>query len=615
MEPRIQNTALLHCVGTTALVALLLVISPKHGAAYVTEADYSKCQKACEARFRPILPNETNCEKTLKQIRHDLIVVRNYLRTKKICRGRHRKKCQTFKKKAIRSLGILTTVLGNARNCKSMDVTTVSSNVWPLDILHACQGDNDYTDLHDLMAPRVRVLRRITAQGTNYELTRERISRHPEYKPVWPQCKGRLRPARYYIWPLFEFLLALESVGEAQTCLAACRPPTPQERTLEKLPDQVDELSAGVSALARDLNRLTKERSDRLRADFGTVFPCSQLTDMCLEVEAVARELDGLQKEVYGLTKLNPPSQSGVTRAVHRAARFKRRVEGIGLTAMEEACISQEKLARKLVNERRQIQRTVTQKGGISPGGARRFDDLGKAGDDCDWTTECCVPLVCENGHCEGETSLREVLPLLTEVERVAQSAREIVIFTEAGFDRKVEEDLKNLATERRKLLSRLAGFGWTSAVQAWRVSYADHLSQQIEVVKAQAVSVLAEAEADHEAWTVPGSACVDAISALKDITEDMGRVRGRVGDGDPILDPTWVRRQTDDVRALSARIDELKQLITHDCRATSRSRESAHTPVWPVVGLSLLMAVLGLGVWVVLRARRRRTVLNDEEK
>ncbi len=611
MEPRCSNSAFR--VLTSALVTVMLVCSAGSVEAYVTDADYQECQKACDLRFRPILPTETNCDKALQEIRSDLIVIRNYLRTKKVCRGRHRKKCDAFKKKVILSLGILTPLLGNARGCKSLDVTTARNYLWALDFSHACRGDNDYTDLHDLMAQRGKLLRLVSAKGTNYQLTRERISKHPEYKSAWPQCQGRFRPARFYVWPLFEFLQAVESVGEVQTCLAACRPPTPQERSLEKLLGQVDQLAAVVSTLARELGQMTEERADRLQADFGTIFSCSRLTDSRLAVETAVKDLDALLKDVYALTTQDPPSQSRVTEAVQRAALLKDRLQDIRPNAARDVCIAQEKLARKLVDEKRRVQRTVTQKGSISPSVARRFDDLGKAGDDCDWTTGCCVPLVCEDGHCEGEPSLPEVLPLLAEVERVGRSVGEIAVFTPTGFDRQVEADLRDLSKELNKLQSRLAALGWSSAVQAWGAAYAEDLFQQIKVVEAQAESVLAEAVASRPARTVPGGACAEAISALKGITEDIRRVRDRVGDGDPILDPTWVRLRTDEVRALNTRVDELNQLLTQDCRAAARSTGSAQTPIWLVVGVSLLLALLGLGLWLVLRSRRRRSSPNDE--
>lgn len=590
--------------GTVMLLSFLLLGSPMEGAAYVTASTYSRCHKSCKSQFRPVLPGESNCEQALRQIRHDLIIIRTYLRTKRICRGRHRKKCIAFKGKAIRSLGFLVTAIGGTDSCASLDMPAIRSHLWGLSMLHSCRGDRKYTDLHDLMGRRVRLLGRITARGTTYKLSRERITHHPEYKPSWPQCEGRQKPARYYVWPLFEFLLALESVGEMQTCLADCRPPTAQERRLEELLGQLDDLSVGVGAAAEDLRLLMQARSDRLHSDLGREFECPRLAAVRLEVETLVGELDGLLKAVDSLTILDPPPQSSVSEAVYRTAMLERRVDGIGLSEVQAECIAQEELAKELVRGKRQVLRAVEEMRNLTSGIARRYDDLGKAGEECSWTTDCCVPLICEGGQCTGEISMSDVLPLLAETERIGSEVGKVAIFTESGFDRETGEVLDRYAHDLNKVESRLSGLGWMSAVRRWGKAYAVDLTRQMASVQARNGAILGEVEAIHAASPTPGSSCGELISSLRELSEELGRVKEKVGSNDPVLDPTWVRLRTDDVRIVGRRVAELEQLAANQCRPVVHSGNSVSRFLWLAAGLILLATVLGL---VVVRQVRRR--------
>ena len=585
------------------LLSVLLLI-PSTAAAFVTDAQYGKCVRVCERKFQAVHPDDQDCDDALRIIRGDLSKLRAYLRSRKVCSGRHQRECRALKGQVTSSVARLNSLIGTNPDCLELDYDAIHKELWWLDIASSCRGDKAYTDIHDLMAKRLRDLRLITALGTHYELVRQRIRRHPEYKSFWPVCGRGTQPNRDYIWPFLEFLVALESIGDVQSCMATCRPPTQQERTLEDLLGRLPQLEESVKEVSEVIAQVRRARGDRIRQRLVRDFPCPRLDAVAGMVVDMAVSITTLREKSAVLESQEPPGVDAVNDMVRLAVEARRGLDALDLSEVVRICQREEERATSLEAERQRMIRSVMRGGSFSVEAARRFDDLAASGEECQWTTECQIPLRCEDGQCAGAVTLADALPLLQEGEQIGRKARELAIVTAQGLDSESVERLERLSADQRGLRGRLDGVGWPGALETWRRAFVEDLGRQLEATRmdaAEAVSRYGTGRCDH---SIEPAACATVVEGLRNAIEDVGDLRNVVGDGDPIRDPTWVRLRVDDLHDLRRRVVQLSgDLETASIPAPVSSRSSLPVPL--LGGLALLAAV-GAGGLIVLRRRRR---------
>jgi hypothetical protein len=588
------------------ILFVALFLFPLQATAYVTDARYAACVQECEGRFRKVHPDDPGCDEGLRRLRGDLSKLRLYLRSRKICSGRHRRECRALKGQVTGSVARLAALIGPNPVCLDIDHDAIRKELWWLDIAHSCQGDKDYTDIHDLMAKRPVDLRRVTEMGTHYELVRTSIRRHPEYKAFWPSCEGPSKPNRDYIWPLLEFQVALESVGDVQACMATCRAPTQQERALGDLLERLPQLEGAVREVSEALAPVREARDERIRQRLGVVLPCSPLDTFARRVADLAVSVGTLREKSAALEAQEPPGAGAVDDLVRLARETRRGLDALDLSEVTRRCRREEERAISLEVERQRMIRSVMRGGSFSVEAARRFDDLAAPGAECRWTTECRMPLRCADGRCAGAVTLADALPLLQEAEQIGRQARELAVVNTRGLDPAAVDRLEALSVEQRGLQARLEDYGWTAALRTWRDGFIEDLDRQLDVTRAAASEAVEGLEPGLCEGSVEPDACAAAIDGLRDAIKDVGDLRSAAGDGDPIRDPTWVRLRVDELHHLGRRVAQLRaDLGTAGAPAPKTASRGGALPVVLFSCLALLAAGGGGGLFLIRRRRR----------
>ncbi len=564
---------------------------------------YDVCVDRCEAAFPNVVDSEKSCAATITDIHFDLGKVRDFLQEKHRCRGRFRKTCKAWKENAIASLERLSTLTLESSDCRELDAAAIRTEVALFDGIHSCRGDKIVTDIHDLLGHKASYLNQLNALGTRYKFGSERFGMGPDDGGRSPVCDYGQKPRRYYVWPLLQFYLALDSVGAWQSCMSKCRKPTPAQLHLWKVEERFYALKATLKELGTEVHRRRNDRRQRRRAEALPDHGCRPFSEAADAVAGLEGTAESAEQRLVALLGSEKPPTRPVTELASDVDAVAKGLEAIDLDAASEACRREDRKADRLEVRRREILESLALGEPFSLKAVDTFQRAGDRGAPCRWTGECSVPLICTEGACRGAITVQDLGGLLARADALRGRATAIEITDDKGLHPDGSRRVKEVEQEFARLEAEVGSLGWTDALAAWRKRFDEELDGRIRTLGLRIESALDGAVGRCEAAAADArTGCERRIEKIEDLQPLLEGVTQALEGADPVSGARWVRLKTRDLDAIEERLDDILE------KRAVPVEESAHAGVDPAVaavagGLALLLAVAA----VLLHRRRKR--------
>ncbi|MFH1530655.1 MAG: hypothetical protein ABIK09_07990 [Pseudomonadota bacterium] len=555
--PREQLTALL------VLGTLLLGAGPVRAQ---QEVDFETCMANCDQHFKKVQDADGDCAKVMGNIRNDLGLVREQLTSPRLCTGKFRLACKEWADASMDALDKIRGLLENVKDCRQLNAGQLKEHLWTLTPAKACRGDSAYTDLHDYMSGNRSMVRAVSESGAVYPFE---IVPIPMGDDLWgqaPYCDPPLKAHTSYVSPLVEIFVTLSSLEPWQACAVQCKEPTPEQRRLFKSRDALDAAERSLEELhAERLNR-GQARSEAFEARGMRVHPCrvyATLDEQCSRIEKDLAEVRGAITELL-------PQQTPGTEAI---LTVERRIEGLDvqisqldIEALAQACDEEDQLAVQFEERRRALIDKLQRTGDISLEAFEAFDRLGRAGGPCEYTLDCNLPMLCQEGRCASKVSMEEVLDIMGRSKVLEAEALAYEIYDPSGLREAASPALDSLEGRLKGLRRQLLDLGWEGELANWRDAFRTSVDVKVNTLTKAAEETLSTRKDIPREQLQDPIACRRSIRELESLVSDLRAARKVLGNEDPVTNPRWVSVQLSKVTKSADALDAAQAACEEHC-------------------------------------------------
>ena len=582
-------------------LSILLTCISLSGVGARARVSYATCVRRCEEVFPNVVSSEKTCAATIRDIHAEFASIKKFLQKKHKCRGRYRKTCKTWKKKAVASLNRLIALTLNTGDCKALDASGIRQELHIFSPAGACRGDKRTTDFHDLMATSRQRVRQLNGMASRYNFVKDRFDPTKDYQGQRPSCAQGQKPSRYYVWPLLQFYFALEGLTDYQLCMSKCKKPTPTQELLWELEDRFVLLKDRLGAIGADEQTFVKERSESRSSLPGSPFSCRALSKTERNLSMLRDGFVAVEKQLQSLLPRQNPAPRQVVELKRAINEVESRSEEIDWVKVREKCRQEDELVKKLLQRKRRIGEEILTSEDFSLKAAAMFESSNGKGKECTSVVDCEVPLLCVEGACRGSISLPAVRLLMEHARRLKDKAAKLNIRSADGLLPNAERGVAALENELALLRKELNGSGWGKAVREWRTRFQSSVKARLDGLEAGIERSRAEFGQLHT-LCVPEvkEECGKQLDELALLAEEVQRIRETLGTIDPVSGPTWVQIRVQDMERAEARYVELTSTLSTVC-SEQPDRE------FPVIQILAGVVLLSLCAVVAIVVARRR--------
>lgn len=585
------------------LVALILGIC---GPARAQRLDYAGCVAACEAAFPNVVASEKTCVQTVTAISGELPGLKGFL-TGYRCKGRHRKECETWKSIAVEALSQLVQLTSDSSDCRILNSTAIEGWIHIFDTSRACRGDAEVTDFHDLVGKHEDRIGQLNSTARGYTFTLQQMDTSGEYGAHMALCGPGQRPRRYYIWPLLEFNIALEALGQWQSCVSRCKKPTPEQAQLWEIEDRLTALKNELATLVALSDGYRTRREEAARKEVsGVRFPagCRALFKLRENLTAAQARVDAVSGALARLGVEESYSETIAQELKQQLSDAEAVLSPVTFDAVETACVEEDSESAKLESARRRLLEELLRSESICLKAAGVFDVATSEGEKCEWIGDCSIPLFCKEGLCSGVISVDEVALLLQKARKLRDDGLALELRDEQGLVADSGVFVKRLQTNFESLAAQLDKRGWGKSVGRWKEQFTGELEERMSALE-QRIESLASGLAD-ENTRVWAEATLQRLGRGVDRAKtEAERVRQALGQADPVEEPNWLRIRLKDLRNLEGEVKDLENEWAKAADAAAVG-QGGGVVLFAVGGAVVLLLVLVSG-FLFFRVRRRK--------
>jgi len=588
---REQLTALL------VLGTILLGVSP---ASAQDEVDFETCMAGCDPLFKKVRDADGDCAKVLGNIHNDLGLVREQLTSPRLCTGKHRLACKEWADASMDALTKIRALLVGVKDCRQVAAGQIKAHLWALTPAKACRGDGAYTDLHDYMSGNRTMVRDVSGSGAIYPFE---ILPIPMGDDLWgqaPYCDPPQKPHKSYVSPLVEFFVTLSSLEPWQVCAIQCKEPTPEQRRLFKARDALDSAERSFEELrAERLNR-GQARSEAFEARGMRVHPCRVYATLDGQCSALEKDLTEVRDTITGLLPQETPGTQAILTLERRIEGLDVQISRLDVDALAQACGEEDQLAVQLEDRRRALIDKLQRTGDISLEAFEAFDRLAHAGDPCEYTLDCNLPMLCKEARCTSKVSMQEVLDIMERSKVLEAEALAFEIHDPDGLREAANSTLDSLEGRLKGLRRQLLDLGWEDELASWRSAFRTSVDEKVNTLtKAAEETLSTHRDTPREQLRDP-IACRRSTRELESLVSDLRAARDVLGNEDPVTNPRWVSVQLSKVTKSAEALDSARAACDEHCLEAEPETD------WMVYGSAaaggiFLLVILG---FVVFRKR-----------
>lgn len=584
---------------TAVFLSLLLLSAP----AALARVDYGACVERCEGKFVKVAQEDKNCDDTLGKLAHDFLVLKSFLETQTLCRGRFRTACEEWKNATTLALGQLSDAIGATPRCTAVDVAVLKKSLWPFLPDQACTGDGTYTDFHDYFRNQESLTLELNNRGLRYGVEFRDISGFEDLDGHAPNCQGGLSPVPRIVDTYLRFALSLESLEGYQACMNTCKKPEPEEEKLWGVHDKADGLLKETTESMERLNADESARQQKQLAETTVSTPCGYYQQSYGRLKKVADQLRLLREKAETMEINGKPEAATVGQMESQLQDLEKVLRRIDLDEVATLCQKETEDVQLLQHRKRKVLDAMTNSETCSLGAVDAFGKGGDHGSKCTWTGDCAIPGVCVQGVCANPVKLSEVRPVLEEARNLAADARALKVVGDKGMANSAEREVKRLEEREQAVATKLKQVGWRRAVEGWRDEYRASLKSRVADLQRQLKEAMDQLEEQRESGHARDRSCIRAARKLRGFQTDLQRALDAVEKADPIADAVWVRQRSQTVDEVEKNLEELMPQLSGMCSVGEDTDSGVAWWVWVLSGLGLVTA--GLILVVVLKKKK----------
>lgn len=568
------------------------------------KADYRTCVAECETKVPKAEETERDCDATIQHVAHDLLIIKSFLETTKLCRGSHVEACREWHAATVDALTRLADAIGVTPACMTVKTDALKDNLWPFSASKACVGDGIFTDFHDYLGGQQQVVDDMNGRNLHYPLVAQPIDGLSGDARHAPVCMDGMRPIRQYFPSMVRMHDALAGMAEYQVCMSGCRKPTRFEERLNLLPDRLETVAQTLEEMKGRFQGMEAQRD----ASYGQA---GGINVGCLAFQRAGDFLLGADGEVAELRKgISAGEELGealdeasVLALEERVAKLEESLGGYDLQAAAKDCEAETRTAMELVTRKQKVLDELSGSREVALEASLRFGAGDELPASCESTADCPIPYRCLKGTCKTVVDVDSAHDALTDAEKLLKQARSVELMGKSGMVERAGERLDSLEVKLREIKKSLASSGWSDSVGAWGEEFKNaqlaKLSEYADELESLLESLPEPDGSDKEARE-----CRRGRRSLETCRVDLQRTREALEKADPLENAKWFNLKVLDAdRAVAECKAEVEEKLVA-CAPAQGESSSGGAWVWTVAGL-LVAAAAGAVAWLVLKRKR----------
>lgn len=570
------------------------------------KTDYRACVAECETKVPKAEETERNCEATIQNVAHDLLIIKSFLETTKLCRGSHVEACREWHAATVDALTRVVDAIGVTPGCMTVKVDVLKDNLWPLSAAKACVGDGIFTDFHDYLGGQQQVVDDMNSRNLHYPLVAQPIDGLSGDTRHAPVCMDGMRPIRQYFPSLIRMHDALAGMAEYQVCMAGCRKPTRFEERLYLLPDRVEAASQRLEEMKGAFQALEAQREAAYGQGGG-------MNVGCLAFQRAADFLAGADSEVAELRKgISAGEELGealdeasVVALEDRIGKLEESLGGYDLQSAAKDCEAETRTAMELVTRKQKVLDELSGSKDVALEASLRFGAGDELPASCESTAECPIPYRCLKGKCKSSVDVDAAHEALTDAEKLLKQARSVELMGKGGMVERAGERLDSLEVRLREIKKTLSSSGWSDAVGPWGEEFKNAQLAKMDAYTKD-LEALLESLPEPEGSDRDARECRRGRRSLETCRVDLQKTREALEKADPLQNAKWFNLKVLDA---DRAVEECKADVEEKLAACDPGEgQSESNMLWVWVALGVLVAGAGgAAAWFFLRKKAPR--------
>lgn len=595
--------AVFRCISVLSLVMALVGIAP--GEAFA-KTDYKTCVAECEAKVPHVEETEKNCESVIQNVAHDILVLKSYLETTKLCRAAHVEACKEWQAATVDALTRIADAIGVTPNCMTVKVGDLADNLWPFGTSKACVGDGIFTDFHDYLGGKQQVVDELSGRNLHYPLISQSIDGVLGDPELAPACMDGMRPVRQYFPSLVRMQAALKGLPDYQACMSQCRKPTRHEERLGQLPERLESAAQKLEEMKAAFQSAEAQREQQLRDQGHVPTGCvayQRLTDFLAGADSEVAEI---RRGIGAAEELGEALDEATVDGLE--ARVGKLEQSVGSTDLEGAtkdCLAETSTAMALMARKQKVVDDLTSSREVALEASSRFGLGEEKPESCKETADCPIPYRCQNGKCHTDVDVDLAHEALLDAEKLLKQARSVELMGKDGMVERAGERLDALEVRLKEIRKDLAASGWSEAMEPWSEEFKKGHMGRLDAYQKELDVLLASME-EVDGGGKEARECRRGRRALEACLVDLQQTREALDKADPLENAKWFNLKVLDAERAIGECKAEAQEKMAACGGEGGSDGESLLWVWLLIG-GLALAGGGAGTYLWIRGKRKR--------